>query len=147
VRRPKVISSEINDAIEALLDPDGAAAATDSDMDEYERWKAREPKASKDSYAAVHPIRYWIGLRDRYPNLSRMAIDVLSIPASSCECERMFSELGDLLKPRRRQISPQLLAAIQCVRRWYRAGFDQGSSTATATPTDAEIDALYGQCD
>jgi hypothetical protein len=53
-----------------------------------------------------------------------MAIDVLSIPASSCECERMFSELGDLHEPRRRQILPQLLAAIQCVRRWYRAGFD-----------------------
>jgi hypothetical protein len=70
VRRPKVISSEIDNAIEALLDPDGAAAATDGDMGEYERWKARELKASKDSYAAVHPIRYWIGLRDRYPNLS-----------------------------------------------------------------------------
>jgi hypothetical protein len=147
VRRPKVISSEIDDAIEALIDPDGAAAAADGDIDEYEKWKAREPKANKDSYAAVHPIRYWIGLRDRYPNLSRMAIDVLSIPASSCECERMFSELGDLLEPRRRQISRQLLAAIQCVRRWYRAGFDQCSSIATATLTDAEIDAIYGWCD
>jgi hypothetical protein len=143
VRRPNVISSEINDAIEALLGPDGPAAATDGNIDEYERWKARKPKANKDSYAAVHPIKYWIGLRDCYPNLSRMAIDVLSIPASSCECERMFSELGNLLEPRRRQILPQLLAAIQCVRRWYRAGFDQGSSIATATLTDAEIDASY----
>jgi hypothetical protein len=78
VRRPKVTSSEIDDAIEALLDPDGAAAATDGDMDEYERWKAREPKANKDSYAAVDPVSYWIGLRGHYPNLSRMAIDVLS---------------------------------------------------------------------
>jgi hypothetical protein len=147
VRRPKVISSEIDDAIEALLDPDGAAAAIDGDIDEYERWKAREPKVTKDSYAAVHPIKYWVGLRDRYPNLARMAIDVLSIPASSCECERMFSELGDLLEPRRRQISPQLLAAIQCVRRWYRAGFDQCGSSATATLTDAEIDTIYGLCD
>jgi hypothetical protein len=86
-------------------------------------------------------------LRDRYPNLSQMAIDVLSIPASSCECERMFSELGDLLEPRRRQISPQLLAAIQCVRRWHRAGFDQGGNAAVATITDADIDAIYRLCD
>jgi len=143
LRQPKVISSEIDDAIEALLDPDSAATTTDGDIDEYERWKAREPKANKSSYAAVHPIKYWVGLRDRYPNLARMAIDVLSIPASSCECERMFSELGDLLEPRRRQISPQLLAAIQCVRRWYRAGFDQGSSAATVALTDAEMDAIY----
>jgi hypothetical protein len=34
-----------------------------------------------------------------YPNLSRLAIDTLSIPASSFECERLFSELGDLLEP------------------------------------------------
>jgi hypothetical protein len=102
VRRLKVISSEINNAIEALLDLDGAVAATNGDIDEYERWKAREPKANKDSYAAVHPIRYWIDLRDRYPDLSQIAINVLSIPASNCECERMFNELSDLLKPRRR---------------------------------------------
>ena len=77
-----------------------------------------------------------------------MAIDVLSIPASSCECECMFSELGDLLEPRRRQISPQLLAAIQCVRRWHRAGFDQGDDSATAaTITDADVDAVYQLCD
>jgi hypothetical protein len=29
----------------------------------------------------------------------QMAIDVLSIPALNCKCERMFSELGDLLEP------------------------------------------------
>ncbi|EUC27997.1 hypothetical protein COCCADRAFT_41406 [Bipolaris zeicola 26-R-13] len=54
-------------------------------------------------------------MRDRYPRLSRLALDVLSIPASSCECERMLSELGALLEPHRRGIQPQLLAAIQCV--------------------------------
>jgi hypothetical protein len=112
VRQPKVISSEIDDAIEALLDLDGAAAATDGNIDEYERWKARKSKVNKDRNAAVHPIRYWIGSCDRYPSLSRMAIDMLSIPASSCKCERMFSELGNLLEPWQRQISPQLLAAI-----------------------------------
>jgi hypothetical protein len=52
--------------------------------------------AGKDSPNALDPIQYWIGLREQYPNLSRLALDVLSIPASSCECERMFSELGDL---------------------------------------------------
>jgi hypothetical protein len=41
VRRPKVISSEIDDTIEALLDPDGAVATTDGDIDEYEMKGAR----------------------------------------------------------------------------------------------------------
>jgi len=38
-------------------------------------------------------------LRDGYPSRAQMAIDMLSIPALSCECERLFSELGDLLEP------------------------------------------------
>jgi hypothetical protein len=37
---------------------------------------------------------------------------VLSIPANSCECERMFSELGDLLALQQRKIGLQLLAAL-----------------------------------
>jgi hypothetical protein len=76
-------------------------------MDEYRRWKVCKPKAGKGSYAAIHLIKYRVGLRDRYLNLVQMAIDVLSIPASSCEYERMFSKLGNLLKPQRWQILPQ----------------------------------------
>lgn len=52
-----------------------------------------------------------------------MALDVITIPASSCDCERMFSELGDLLEPKRRAIGAELLAAIQLVRSWTRVGY------------------------
>ncbi|KAI0603825.1 Dimer-Tnp-hAT domain containing protein [Pyrenophora tritici-repentis] len=69
---------------------------------------------------------------------------MLSIPGSSCECERLFSELGDLLEPRRRSISPQLLAAIQCDRRWIRAGFGSGEVPVKEAISDEEMDAKYG---
>jgi hypothetical protein len=147
-RRPRVVVNDIDDAIEALVDPKASAAAAatdDSELDEYERWKRWEPRAEKGSEAANNPIKYWVGLRDRYPDLARIALDLISIPASSCECERMFSELGDLLEPRRRAISPQLLAAIQCVRRWRKAGF--GDSFETPRTTDDEIDLTYQLCD
>jgi hypothetical protein len=65
--------------------------------------------------------------------------------ASNCDCERMFSLLGHLLEPRRRDISPELLAAIQCVRRWQRA--DCGPKNGSfMTRTDAELDGLYDLC-
>ncbi|RAQ98639.1 HAT domain-containing protein [Stemphylium lycopersici] len=108
------------------MEPDYAAESSSSaasDLDEYKRWKRCEPRAEKGSEAANNPIIYWVGLRDRYPQLSRLALDVISIPASGCDCERMFSELGDLLEPRRQAISPQLLAAIQSLRLWQKAGF------------------------
>jgi hypothetical protein len=82
-------------------------------------------------------------LQDRYPNLIKLALDVLSILASSCECERLFSELGDLLEPRRRGISPELLVAIQCNRRWIRAGFSRGKELDRG-PTDEQLGAKYG---
>jgi hypothetical protein len=55
----------------------------------------------------------------------------------------MFSGLGDLLEPRRRAISPQLLAAIQCVRRWLEAGFKRADDRAAAAGDDDEIDRIY----
>ncbi|KAI1569536.1 Dimer-Tnp-hAT domain containing protein [Pyrenophora tritici-repentis] len=112
VRRPKVLTSDMDDAIDGLINP-SASINNNTDHDEFERWKRSEPRAEKGSNYANNPIKYWVELRERYPNLSKLALDVLSIPASSCECERLFSELGDLLEPRRRAIKPQLLAATQ----------------------------------
>jgi hypothetical protein len=98
----------------------------------------------KDTEDANNLIKYWLSLRDRYPRLSKLALDVLSILALSCECERMFSELGDLLEPRRRAIRPQLLAAIQCVRRWRKAGLGNDNTSRTDSITDSDIETLYG---
>jgi hypothetical protein len=108
--------------------------------DEYKAWKRSE----QISRQGVDPIEYWVELRDRYPNLRKLAIDVLSIPGSSCEFERLFSELGDLLEPRCRNISPQPLAAIQCDRRWIRAGFGSGEVPVKEVVTDEEMDAKFG---
>lgn len=55
-----------------------------------------------------HPVVYWIQLRSKYPYLGQFAIDILTIPASSCECERLFSELGDLLEPKQPAIGSEL---------------------------------------
>lgn len=110
--------------------------------DEYERWKVEEPSWTKEQYLGDgNPIIYWIQLRSRYPHLSQFAIDILTIPASSCECERLFSELGDLLEPKRRGISSELLAALQLVRSWTKAGFDKVSGVSrTADDNNSDGD-------
>jgi hypothetical protein len=112
-------ATNIDEAIDSIVDEGNWGDDAD---DEFEQWKRCEPVAPKGSEDAKNPIKYWINLRDRYPNLSKLALDILSIPASSCECERVFSELGDLLEPRRRGIAPELLSATHCTRRWRRAG-------------------------
>ncbi|KAI2478043.1 Dimer-Tnp-hAT domain containing protein [Pyrenophora tritici-repentis] len=83
------LPNAIDDAIAALADDD----SSDNElMDEYELWSRLEPKWTSQQFATNgHPIRYWLSLRSKYPHLHRFAIDVLTIPASSCECERMFT--------------------------------------------------------
>lgn len=98
---------------------------------------AKKRAKGTTSQPVVIESKYWVELQDRYPNLSKLALDVLSIPALSCECERLFSEL------RRRGISPELLAAIQCNRRWIRAGFG-GGQEVDGGPTDEQLGAKYG---
>jgi hypothetical protein len=82
-------------------------------------------------------------MKPKYPNLARIAIDVLSIPALSSNCERCFSELGDLLKPRRRKIGPELLAALHCIRSWANRKVEAATSSSIAGVTDKLIDELY----
>jgi hypothetical protein len=95
--RPTVKPNDIDDAIDSFIDPSGT---TNNEEDEYESWKRSKLVALKGSPNANNPIKYWVGLQDCYPNLSKLAVDMLSIPGSSCECERLFSKLVDLLEPR-----------------------------------------------
>jgi hypothetical protein len=85
-------------------------------LDEYDHWRQFEPCWQREYYEdkkSNSPVKYWQQLQSRYPNLSRLAIDVLTIPASSSDCERMLTDLGDLLEPKRRNISAELLAALK----------------------------------
>ena len=55
----------------------------------------------------------------------------------------MFSELGDLLTPQRRKISPQLLAALQCIRVWKSTGAVIAGSITESQHSDKQLDQLY----
>ncbi|RYN15529.1 hypothetical protein AA0113_g12768 [Alternaria arborescens] len=136
-------SGGIDDAIAALVNVEPENEVDISKIDELNRWRRYEPAWTKEQFEQEgNPVKYWISLRSRYPNLSRLAIDLLTIPASSCQCERLFSELGDLLEPRRRKIGSQLLAAIRCTRSWRRAGFKPPHNQEDSL-TDQEMIRIY----
>jgi hypothetical protein len=120
----------------------GAKTTGLEDEDEYERWKTQEPEWSREQYLGDgHPVVNWIQMRSKYPCLSQFAIDMLTIPTSSCDCERLFSELGDLLEPKRRAIGSELLAALQLLRSWRRAGFKtQDNKSAEGNNEDNVLD-------
>ncbi|KAF1935222.1 hypothetical protein EJ02DRAFT_362007 [Clathrospora elynae] len=58
----------------------------------------------------------------------------------------MFSELGNLLKPRKRKIGPQLLAAIQLIQSWVKAGVVLPTERKTEACSDKQIAEKFDVC-
>ncbi|RKK15430.1 hypothetical protein BFJ67_g17957, partial [Fusarium oxysporum f. sp. cepae] len=62
--------------------------------DEYQAWQTDREASDGD---VRDPIGYWITKQSRYPRLSRMALDFLTIQPMSAECERLFSAAGKMV--------------------------------------------------
>ena len=61
--------------------------------------------------------------RVTYPNLSIMALDLLSIPAMSAEPERLFSGAGITVTERRNRLNSESIKALECLKSWYESNY------------------------
>jgi hypothetical protein len=91
-------------------------AVTDQ-MTLYEQEPYPYQMSQKDS-----PIPYWISKRSIWPELAQMALDVYSTPPMSDEPERVFSDTGNLLSPKRRTMTGEGVEQMTSLRRWDRSG-------------------------
>jgi hAT family C-terminal dimerisation region len=66
---------------------------------------------------------YWESKASNFPSMAQMAFGLLSIPAMSAECERVFSSCKILLSDWRNRLKPGIIEAIECVRYWNRKGY------------------------
>lgn len=55
-----------------------------------------------------------------YPHLSKLALDILSIPAMSAEPERLFSATKLIITDSRNKLSIGMIEALACLRSWYK---------------------------
>lgn len=136
---PKSKLSSFDDAIDSILDHDDSDDAAIEEGDEYTRWLLEPMWTAKQHKEGPTALQYWQQLAPKYPNLSRLALDVLTIPASSAECERVFSCTGDITEPQRRKMGSQLLAALVCVQRWTQAGFTTQRAAVVAEDNDDKL--------
>lgn len=70
-------------------------------------------------------LKWWDTHKQQYPTLSQLALDILSIPAMSTECERVFSGAGLLVTNRKKRLSADVIEAIECLRTWWHEGIIQ----------------------
>jgi hypothetical protein len=96
------------------------AVARPASEDEYEDYN------SLDSYdpGKKGALAWWCqdAQRLRWPRLSLMAIDILSIPPMSDEPERVFSGACRTVSWDRGQIEPETIEMRECLKHWKRSG-------------------------
>jgi hypothetical protein len=95
-------------------------SSLNADHDEYDHWLS-SPDAKNDPLV-TDPIQYWWERRKDYPRLSRMALDLLSVPPMSAECERLFSVAGQMVSPLRTRLEASTIGITQTLRSWVRNG-------------------------
>ncbi len=61
--------------------------------------------------------------RTRHPRLSRMAIDILSVPAMSAEAERVFSGARRQIPWSRASLGSRTIEQMECLKHWLRNGW------------------------
>ena len=84
------------------------AELNDSEFEEY----IKQPALADDT----DPLKFWQLEQNHFPNLSTLAIDVLSVPASSAAVERVFSIAGKLNRPERNRLSSKHFEQLMFIR-------------------------------
>lgn len=90
------------------------AADDSSELDQYYRQSIALP--------VDDPVQWWISHRQTFPTLSKLALDILAIPAMATDCERTFSLAKLTLTSQRLSMAPSRLEEVQCLKNWLRGG-------------------------
>lgn len=60
------------------------------------------------------PLKWWARKGGNWPILQRMAMDLFSVPAMSAECERVFSQVKNIVSDKRSCLSDNSIEADNC---------------------------------
>ena len=111
-KRAKRDDITVDDVLKEFVSNDNSS---DDNNDPYD--EVMEYFKNKVSYQEGEDVLSWWKKHSCiYPQLSRLAPALLSIPASSASSERIFSETGRILEARRQQLSSESLDSLVFVR-------------------------------
>ncbi|KJZ67921.1 hypothetical protein HIM_12690 [Hirsutella minnesotensis 3608] len=91
-------------------------------QDEYESYANADPEPLKGS-----PLDWWMKEenRERYPCLSKMAMNILSAPPMSAEPERVFSGARRTISWERMRLESANIEKKECLKSWIGSGITE----------------------
>jgi hypothetical protein len=88
--------------------------------DEYDRY-LKDPRHNTANQS-FDPLNWWLepAQQERYPRLSKMALDLLSAPAMSADNERLFSAAKLTVTDLRTRLRSNTIEALLCLKSWLQ---------------------------
>jgi hypothetical protein len=105
-------SSSEPDSLDNFMNPAGFYTARPV-RDEYAEYCLFRPSVCK------RPLEWWGARREDFPQLSKMAFDLLLIPLMSAECERIFSVTKRFIPPDRNRLRDDIIEAMSSLKHWF----------------------------
>ena len=104
-------------------------------FDEFERFMNAPAESIKQG-----ALEYWLqpSQRQSYPQLSQMAIDILSTMAISAESERVFSGARRTIAWTRARLSGVTIEQLECLKHWQRAGLISRDFILESSDSDSD---------
>jgi len=111
-QRAKRDDISVDDVLREFVSNENSSTDDDEPYDEVIEYMKRKVNYQKGEDV----LSWWKKHSCIYPQLSRLAPALLSIPASSATSERIFSETGRILEARRQLLSPESLDSLVFLR-------------------------------
>ena len=114
------VETTVNANVHSFLESDEENNADTADDNIGKRLEAELAayRASPQEPIGCDPIFYWSKAQQSYPNVAFQASKLLSIPATSVPCERLFSVAGLLVDKRRTSLTPEHVQQMLCLSSW-----------------------------
>lgn len=123
------------------------ATAKQRTDDSYQWYIGCDPETESLADNALH---YWNARILSQPDLSRFALDMVSVPISSAECERIFSSAKLLITSSRNRLRPDIIEASECLRNWLKrpnSKTEIESQDSQRSQTKEKVDSVYSDDD
>ena len=111
-QRAKRDDISVDDVLREFVSNENSSTDDDEPYDEVIEYMRRKVNFQKSEDV----LSWWKKHACIYPQLSRLAPALLSIPASSATSERIFSETGRILEARRQLLNPESLDSLVFLR-------------------------------
>ncbi len=88
-------------------------------VDLYDKYEAYLAAPLLPNSSNFNIIKQWLAQEAVWPFLVKIIFDMLTIPAMSAECERVFSSLKLMITDRRNAFKEEVIETNECLRYWY----------------------------